>query len=297
MANISVREATTTVSETRAMGTGTAEDPKTPGFFLYDPTTGLKLRVEKTDWDKEVLPVHQEHVHQFEFNTHLAQPLAFSTTLTAAMPVNTYQATLASVTGLQVGHKIQLRTSTYREFDYMRVQAINGLVVSFDRRVDRNYPIGAEVERFGLDLNDLGSLASPVSFKYYPRPGKVQHLESLIIYIRSNLQPYDSYFGGIAGLTNGIHFRKYNGALSTYTGLDVIRVNQRFKQSGWNVKYGDRSSPADAYSTLAKINLLNFSSTMRRLVEEEGDYFEALVQDDLTGLVGLECKIAGHEEI
>lgn len=297
MGNIKIKESDSMISDTLATGAGSEVDPKVPHFAMYDPASGLTARIEKTDWNKEVLPIHEEHVHQFEFNTHMARSLTTSTTLTVAAPASSYQVTVASVAGLAVGNKIQLRTTTYREFDYLRIQAINGLVIDLDRRIDQAYPIGSIIERFSLDLNVAGTLAAPISYKYYPRPGKVQHLENLIVYIRSALQPYDSYFGGIAGLTNGVHFRKYNGATATYTGLDVVRVNQRFKQSGWYVEYGDRSSPADAYSTLAKINLLQFSSTMRRLVASAGDYFEILVQDDLTSLVGFECKVAGHEEI
>lgn len=301
MANILIQEADDTASRTLATGSGTDIDPKIPGLHIIDPASGLIMGLEQTDWGKNVLPIHDEHVHQFEFNTHMAKPTdtPFTATLTAQAAVNTYQLTLSTVTGLAVGNKLQLRTSdgTQREFDYIRVQAINGLIVDIDRRLDKTYAIGSVVERFTLDLNVNGSLATPVSFKYYPRYGKVQHLENLIVYIRSALQPYDSYFGGIDGLTNGIHIRKYNGATSEYQGFDVVRVNQRFVQSGWNVSYGDRSSPADAYSTLAKINLFKFSSSMRRLVQSDGDYFEVLVQDPLSTLDGFEFKIAGHEEV
>lgn len=287
------------VKNFKATGDGEALTPFIPAHSIYDPVNNLGFEFEQTDWGKIILPVHAEHVHSLDFNTHMARPTstAFTATLTAEAAVNSYQITLNTVTNLAVGNKIQLRTATFREFDYLRVQAINGLVVDLDRRIDRTYPIGATVERFTLDLNTNGTLAAPISYKYFPRYGKVQHLEEIVVYMRSAAQPYDSFFGGIAGLTNGIHLRKFNGANSTYQGLDVIRVNQRFRQSGWNVEYGDRSSPADAYSTVARLNLLNLASSMRRLSQPNGDYFEVLIQDNLSTLVGFEMKVIGHEEL
>ena len=299
MANLKIREADTTISEVRGSGTGTALDPKIPHHALIDPANGAVARMEVDNAGRPVLPVHDEHVHEFSFNTHLAKPTdtPFVTTLTSAAPANSYQLELASVTGLAVGNKIQLSTTEYREFDYIRVQAINGLVVDIDRRIDRDYPIGSTVERFTLDLNVSGSLAAPVSFKYFPRPGKIQHLETMLVYIRSTAEPYDSSFGGIATLANGLHIRKFTGATGEFQGEDVVRVNQRFIQSGWNVRYGDRSSPADAYSTTAFLNTLNLTSSMYRLIADDGDYFEVLVQDNLTTLAGFEFKVSGHEEL
>lgn len=297
MANIPVIDATGIAVSTKATGTGTPGDPFIPAFQLIDPVTGLAATIRSAEWGEALLGIHSVHAHSRPFITHLSKDSGTSTTLAVAASANDYVIDVVSATGIVAGNFIEVKTPTTREPDSIKVVSVATNEITLAKHLDNDYPIGTTINKVTLEMNVLGTMASPVNFNYYPRAGKVMHLEYISISIRSETQPYDSDFGDLDELINGIHIRKYIGSSSSYQTLHMIRSNQAMITQGFTVNYGDRSSPADAYSTYGYFNYLAQTSGMVRLDDDGGDFFQCMVHDDLTDLAAMRIIVGGHEEI
>jgi hypothetical protein len=142
---------------------------------------------------------------------------------------------------------------------------------------------------------NLNGSVTPQTFSYTPRVEQVIQLKSLHITISSSGEPALSKFGGIAALDNGVHFRIKNNVGRDNTYWTPIRSNNSFRLSGFS--YDLEPKLLTTYYLHMSINLFDDSDSAIELDGSLGQSFEAIVQDDLTGLSSFEIKLGIHEEL
>jgi len=265
---------------------------------IVDPVTGKTTSLDYDQDGKGMLPFHEEHPHWSFFNTHLHSETATTQLLTAEATRGSYTLTVANSTGFPSG-KLIIEGTAAREPDSIKIMGESAGVITLAKPLDNTYPVGTQIRKVSLNMAVNGSV-TPVSFVFRAPPGPPVHIETINWYIKTPAEAADSRFGGGPPLPRGMYMREVKNSGAFYRTIGIYRINQRFRVFDFDVTTGDRANPADSYWTWAKINLLQANSGIVRLDHADGDYLEALVQDDLTeptDYTEIECAVGGHFEL
>lgn len=232
-------------------------------------------------------------------NRHFHRDLGTGNTLAVASSAGDYQVTVADGSAYAVGNVVEISNGSI-EFTHPRITGITTDVLTFDRQLDSDHPIGTDVLIVEEDLSSaVGSMASPVSYKVHAEAGEILHLYRLMIAMTDDTNGDLGTFGGMAALTNGVTIRLYkNGVFTTFTNwktnagikLDFFDVEFDTRSGGGPGPGGGGTAGVTGRGTFEKLG------SVLELVGDDGDYIEALVQDDLSALVGFSMSAQGHLE-
>jgi hypothetical protein len=169
--------------------------------------------------------------------------------------------------------------------------AVNNITV--DTPFDVAHTTAAEVEIGNINLNINGSV-TPVVFEVGPLVGSGDKWDITRMQgaIRDATAMDDGLFGGVTALTNGVYFRRNNG---TAKNLFNIKTNGDIRLRSDEANYAAKAKSGEYGISFTRTwaGQENSGVTLR-LDSADGDTFQAIVQDDLTGLIEFNIIIQGH---
>lgn len=242
------------------------------------------------------LNVHDADVHREIINRRFHRHTTPSTTLTVAAVGGTdYQITVASSTGFAVNDYVHIQNGSV-ELVHPQITAIAGNVLTLDRRVDNDHPIGTTVQKAIQNMIEVGTIAAPISYQIAPLSGEIWHLTKISIAMGHTSAGDLGTFGNIAGgLTNGVLLRHYDGTTGHFTTFTNWKTNGDIDVDTGGVKFPVRSGGGGTYGT-SSIGLFSDAGAIVYLDGTAGDYIEILVQDDLSSLSLFIAEMQGHYE-
>jgi hypothetical protein len=268
------------------------------GVCLEETDTGSRFRWTGTKWInvalKGAINIHDADVHNTPVNEYIHRHTTTTTTLSANADIGDTQLSVVSSVGFSAGDAIHLGPDTvYTFMHHPIVTAVAAGLLTIDRPLDIAFTSGDDVIQAILDLSStVGTLASPISYKYWPITGVVEHVTRIIISMVHGSAADDSKFGDLTALTNGVVFRaSVGGVIGTFTNW---KTNSDIIQDMYDVVYTDKAG-GGAFGTRAKGSFLEISVAVR-LDSATDDYLEILVQDNLTALDSFKIKVQGHIE-
>lgn len=241
------------------------------------------------------LNTHDPHGHRVIINERFHQHTATTTTLAADAPAGSTQITVASATGFAVGQHLHIQNGVI-ETVHPQITVLAGTLATLDRPLDNSFSAGNSVSRVLQNMNVVGTLASPQSFRVHAPANQIWHLETILTKMTHSSAADDGLFGNLPALTNGCVLRKYNGATDSYSTLTVWKENGDIYEDTGDIKYSPRSGGGGSYGTNSKGGILDNSGAVVRLDGTVGDYLEILIQDDLSDLASFKIKTQGHIE-
>ncbi|GAG35851.1 unnamed protein product, partial [marine sediment metagenome] len=164
--------------------------------------------------------------------------LIVSSTLAVEIVSQDRDITLVDATGFNAGDSItNLAEASDSNFPVVIVKV--GNVLTLDRLIDGNFPIGTVIDNLPVQMNVIGTPASPVVYKVAPPPGEVWHLTRSMISMTHSSSGDMGKFGGISALTYGVQGRVFNdGAYTTFINW---KTNGDLALSMYDVKFDSRS--------------------------------------------------------
>jgi hypothetical protein len=168
------------------------------------------------------------------------------------------------------------------------ITSVVGNVVNFTSPCDKAFTTDAIVCFGEWNLATSNGSVTPMSFFVCPPENQQYDIVSISISMEDNSVMYDSTFGGLAKLTNGLIFRITNHRKKN---LYLISNNVGFKEYGFVTEYPDKV-PSGTYAFWADKNLRTSNGVVLRL--KEGEKLEIINQDNLTGLIKFAVTVHGH---
>ncbi len=239
------------------------------------------------------LNVHVEDVHEKIINRHFIQPDSATENPNAPVAVNDYIITVDSTTGFTAGDNVVIKDDSgdVREHVFSIITVTADTSITLSRRVDVAYTTSAIIEKVEVNMNIVGSLASPEVFYVQPPSDEVWHITRVLISMTSSTAMDDSKFGGITALTNGVVLEEDKTVDLTITNW---KSNSDIKADMFDVNYSDKA-PAGSNGLTGRFTFKK-SGAVVKLDGSLGDKLEVYIQDDLTGLDSFEMKAQGHIE-
>lgn len=239
------------------------------------------------------LLVHNDPHELPEISYHMTKVDGVTDTIAVQSAKGDKIITVGDGTKWAVNDKIKILDGDNTEYDIIKIISISGDDLTLDRALDDIHLVGEDV--VGVDENMAvdGSVTNQ-TFEYTPRAGQNIHIHTLHITMRSSTEPALGRFGGIAALTNGVHLRIKNITGRDNTYWIPFRSNNAFRLSGFD--YIKEAKVLTDWYIHMSISLVDDTNSIIFLDGDDGQSFEAIVQDDLTGLDNMEIKLGLHEE-
>jgi hypothetical protein len=257
-------------------------------------TSELTDIVENINSFRNALNVTQSLVHKVGVNLFFFRETGISTTMSVDANIGDTSVTVTSATGFIIGNKVKLTSSIRSGQSFIVITDIVANVITLDRPLSVGLLVNDAVNVVTTKLNVNGSLASPVIFKIKPPNGTLNliwQLTRLLINITDNLSMDDGKFGGIAALANGVNLRIIKGDNSIQD-IANWKTNGDIALDMFDAPYTNKA-PAGEYGLRGRWTFTK-AEFIVELEGSEGDYFELLVQDDLTDLTNFEIKCQGR---
>ena len=239
--------------------------------------------------------IHDADVHTIPINEYFSRYLGIESTLTVAASVGDTSVTVVNGGLFTVGDWIG-NVTTPTESIYKQITAISVNTLTLDGPLDNAYPIGKAINVFDIDMNAIGTLLTPVSFKFIPATGETWHIVRFLFSMTHGSAGDLGLFGNLPPLVNGAVLRGYDGASGTFRTFMNIKTNSDTKNNMYDVDFNVRASGGGTYGTTGRGSIKLGTGAVPKLVGDNGDYFEILIQDDLSGLDGFRMKVQGHIE-
>lgn len=241
--------------------------------------------------ETDSFPVHIQGIPNAVVNELFNLHTAVSSPIAVPSIAGDVQVEVDDTTGFNVGDVIELH-DTIIETTFPTITALpGGNIIVLDRPLDFGYSVGDVAHVIHVDLSTTaGTLANPISHIVKAHVGQVWHIERIILSMTHVSAAADSNFGDISALTNGVVIRAYiNGQFGTFTNW---KNNRDIRLDMYDMEYTDKAGPS-LFGTHGRGSFNRIGVTVR-LDGNKGDYLEALVQDDLTGLSSFLINGQGH---
>ncbi len=217
-----------------------------------------------------------------------------STTLSTLAAIDTYTIQVASNSGFIVGQHIRIIDTSLDRFYFGSIVTITGTTITLDTPLDFAYKIGSQVIVATINMNVNGSV-TPVIFKHRlgsPSTNKATHITRIIITCLTD-KPVDLLgFGDLATLIKGIVLRRVNG--ETINILNV-KSNADLSNIAYDLNVYSATNPSQGIDGfVCRLTFAGQEKIGVALSLEVGENLEAIVQDNLTGLVSLKIIAEGH---
>lgn len=230
-------------------------------------------------------------VHQVGISEHVKRDFGGATTIDVAASSGDTVINVTATTGFSIGDLIRISNTTYTERSHFHIVAVSaGVSLTLSRPIDNDFEVGDDVIEIQIAMNQVGSLASPISYKIQPLPSERWQITRVLMTLLDQTAMDDAKFGGITALTNGVILRVVNdGVIRTYTHW---QSNGDFKDDMYDVEYSTKA-PSGFFGLSARWTFTK-AEFIADLNGATGDYLEVLIQDDLTALDDFELKAQGR---
>lgn len=237
------------------------------------------------------LQVDQALVHRAGISEHAKRDLGAATTLDVAASAGDTTINVADTTGFTVGDLVRLSDTTVTERSHFHIVAVSaGVSLTLNRPIDNDFEVGDDVTEVQIGMNQNGSLASPISFRVTPSSSERFQITRIMTTMLDDSSMDDGKFGGLNALTNGVAIRTVtNGVTRTLTHWNS---NADLKEDMYDVTYSAKA-PAGQFGLSSRWTFTKGEFVVD-LDGATSDYFEVLIQDDLTGLLDFEVKAQGR---
>lgn len=194
--------------------------------------------------------------------------------------------------GLTVTDTVLFRDVTSLQYQQAEVVILAGDLITIDTPLDRAW---SSVHPYGLTQMNVDGSGTSVIFSVSAPAGMDLEIIRIIFHIEDNSAMDDGLFGALAALTNGLVVRVNRGDGTSYETVMNIKTNGEFAQRAYDIAYSD-NAPSGDYGFRSK---RTFGGTDKNgsaifLNGTNIDSLEFIVQDDLTGLLGLGVSVQGH---
>ncbi len=241
------------------------------------------------------LAIYDADVHSIPFNEFFHEHTGVNDTLAAIVTAGDTSITVTNGALFSVGDKVQIEDGIV-ETTFPTITVIVGDVLTLDRPLDNDFSIGNSVEVVGHNMNAVGTLATPISFKLIPDADQSWHVIGFSLSMVHSTVGDDSMFGNKTALQNGVVFRAYNGTTGRYRTFTLWKKNADIRLDTGVVVYSDKEG-GGKYGTTALGQIKIRSGAVPKISGASGDYVEILIQDDLSSLTSFEIKAQGHIEV
>lgn len=242
-----------------------------------------------------VLNIHNSDVHKRTVNRQFHRHTTPTTTIAVAAAAQDTAITVTSAAGFTIGDYLHIENGT-QELVHPQINNIVGNVLTLDKPLDNSFIIGTSVEKAIINMNELGSLASPVSYKIMPLVGEIWHITKISLAMAHSSAGDLGLFGNLAALPNGMLLRRYDGLTGTFNTFTIWKDNGDIDSDTGSVEFKPRSGGGGTHGTTASGRLQQDTDSIAYLNGDNGDYLELLGQDDLGGLGFFKAKGQGHFE-
>ena len=244
--------------------------------------------------DNYVMNVHDADVHNQPVNQYFHQHTGLTTTLTSpTSPTGlVYIIDVTSTVGFLVGDYVQVGADNHQGVKY-QLLALTATTMTLDSYVDTEFPTDTIVAQVEIEMNSIGTLATPQEYVIRPNPDQIIHITRIIITMTHTSLGDDGLFGNLDPLTNGFLIRaNVNGVYGTFTNW---KTNEKIASDMYDLRYTTRSSGGGTFGTVGRGSFYKLGVVVR-LDGSRGDFMEVYNRDDLTGLLSFEIKAQGHVE-
>ena len=187
------------------------------------------------------LNIHDADVHTKIVNSQFSQTTATTTTFAAIATAGSTSITLTSATGFAIGSYLDIYNATQEELTKIQIINLVGSVVTLDRPLDFTYAIGDNIDKSLVNMNVIGTLASPQAFHVQPFGSDVWHLKRILIEMTHSSAGDNGLFGNITALTNGVVLRRYDGTTGVTSTFTNWKTNGDIVTDVYDVTYAARS--------------------------------------------------------
>lgn len=293
------------VSPTDRWITGLSTDPK-PDLPLEDVTTmfmeidtGNTFQWTGSFWIhktlKGAIDVHDADPHQLVVNEYFHRHTGVSTVLATSVLAGTSVLPVVDASIFTVGDEIQINNGNVEStFPEITAISISPALLYLDRPIDFSYPATTTtIEIIETNMAVVGSIGSPVSFKMIPHGGQVWHLTRFLLAVQCATAADDSVFGDLPRLTNGCTLRGYSGQADQYITFTNWKSNGDGKMDMFDVQYTDKAGPG-LFGVNGRGTIKDGTGAVPELSDDNGDFMELLIQDDISALPLFRLKGQGH---
>jgi len=255
--------------------------------------------IQKNLFFNGALDVHIKDVHDTAISKYFHRHTGVSDTIAVASLKGDTAITVYDGTLFAVLDYLHIKDTIY-ESTFPQITAISGNTLTLDRPLDNAYSIGDDVSIVIIDMNEVGTLASPISFKFTPIVGETWHVVRIIFTMTHGTEGDLGLFGDISSLTNGVVLRVYNASANQYATLAAWKNNGEIKDDMYFLDFDLRTATffgtGGTNGTTGKGDIKDGSGAVPKLNGTDGDYMELLIQDDLSSLNTFRLKGQGHLE-
>lgn len=252
----------------------------------------LTGKVEDINSFRGALNVSDALVHKLGVNEYFTRDAGATTTLAVASVIDDTSITVVDSTGFVISDKIRITQNGIREVGIIFITNVVGNVITLDRPLSNDFPIGTNVIEVDNNLTSLaGTITSPISYRITPPAGQIWQITRVLTSMTDAGPMDDDKFGSLSPLTNGVVGR----ALTTGGRLVNIsnwKDNSDLVNDMYDVTYTIKT-PAGNYALRGRWTFTN----AQFIVELDGDeehYLELLVQDNLTAMDNIKIKAQGR---
>ena len=244
---------------------------------------------------KRSIDIHNADVHKLTVDRQYHRHTTPSTTVAVAVTAQDTSITVVSSVGFVVGDYLHIENGV-QELVHPQITVIVGNVLTLDKPIDNSFAVSTLVQKAILNMNEVGTLAAPISYKVMPLSGEVWHITKISISMAHSSAGDLGLFGDLPALTNGMVVRRYDGGTGTFQTLTIWKTNGDIELDTGDVRFPPRSGGGGSFGTVASGRLKEDTDSIAYLDGTEGDYLEFLNQDDLSGLGFIYGKAQGHFE-
>ena len=260
--------------------------------LVCDPSDSSTCASTSTDLENTTRQMVDATTPNFErINHFFDQSTGDTSTLNGTVLINTNILNLTDATGFIVGEFVSLFNGTTHLHGYRKILGVSGNTLTLDSPVDITLPDGSLVENVIFNMNVDGSVI-PSIFEIQVPAGQEMDLTRLLVQMVDNTEPDDSRFGGGAALTRGVHIRKNFNNGEEYETLAIWRQNKDLKEDMFDVSYSSKAGGGN-WGVSGRWTLTAAETTVA-LDGSNNETLEAVIQDDLTGLIDFQIKVQGH---
>jgi len=173
------------------------------------------------------------------------------------------------------------------------IESVTANSITIKQELDDDWNLSNTiVECAEWDLSTSDGSITPVSFIAKPPSNVTWHITSTVFTCLDNTVMDSAKFCGIPALSNGIIGRLVDG---TQKSLFLINNNIGFRQRGFTWDDIDRA-PAGVYGSFFELVFPVKYGTIIETIGHNNETWEALNQDDLTGISEVSITVQGHIE-
>jgi len=254
--------------------------------------SSLTGEVENVSSYREVMNVNSAWVHRKIVNETFYRKTGVESDLTVAASAGDTSLTVVNGALFTVGNDLKVCEEATQEIGLLRITAIAGNVLTLDRPIANDYPVGTTICEVVSNMAVAGNLAAPVSFVIRPPSSTIWQITRFLISIADGSPMDDGLFGGVSSLTNGVAIRTTSSAGRTVV-LSNWKNNGDIKLDMYDVEYSDKA-PAGEYGLRGRWSL----TKAEMVIEIDGDdplqNIEVMVQDNISALTNFRIRAQGR---